>query len=384
MQVHALRPVGIYGDYYPLPSNVTQFNDQMCGKWNRNGTLCGKCRENYYPLVYSFSMACMNCTEVNANVLKFICVAFVPLTLFYFFVLFFKISATSNLTSIASSYSVMLFPYQHLARVFMTFYSVQNPITVAATFFKALLTLYGIWNLDFFRAVIPDICLKISPLAALSLDYAVAVYPFFLTALSYVMIELHYRNFKIVVMIWKPFRYIFTLIRRNWDIRTSVIDAYATFFLLSFLKILSVTFDLLIPTYAYPLNASEPTLTVLYYDGTVEYFGPEHLPYAILAILISILFIILPTLLLLFYPFRFFQWLLNCCKINCYILTAFMDAFQGSYNDGTEPGTRDCRWFAALYLVLRISMLAAFALTLGPAFFPLETIILLLMVILIN
>ena len=138
------------------------------------------------------------------------------------------------------------------------------------------------------------------------------------------MIELHDRNFKLVVMIWKPFRYIFTLIRRNWDIKTSVIDAYATFFLLSFLKIVSVSFDLLIPTHAHPLNSSKPTLTVLYYDGTVEYFGPEHLPYAILAILISILFIILPTLLLLFYPFRFFQWLLNCCKINCHILTAFM------------------------------------------------------------
>ena len=79
-----------YRAYHPLPSNVTQLNEQMCGKWNRDGRLCGKCRENYYPLVYSFNMACMNCTEANANVLKFICTAFVPLTLFYFIVLFFQ------------------------------------------------------------------------------------------------------------------------------------------------------------------------------------------------------------------------------------------------------------------------------------------------------
>ncbi len=31
-----------------------------------------------------------------------------------------------------------------------------------------------------------------------------------------------------------------------------------------------------------------------------------------------------------------------------------MDSFQGCYKDGTEPGTRDCRWFAAVDLLIRV------------------------------
>ena len=37
-----------------------------------------------------------------------------------------------------------------------------------------------------------------------------------------------------------------------------------------------------------------------------------------------------------------------------------MDVFQGSYKDGTN-GTRDCRWFAALYLMLRIILFVVYA-----------------------
>ena len=111
----------------------------------------------------------------------------------------------------------------------------------------------------------------------------IAVYPFFLTVVSYILIELHDRNFRVLVFLWKPFRCIFTLFRRNWDIRTSVIDAYATFFQLSCFKILCISCDLLIPTFVYTLGDNRSDL-VLYYDGTVDYFGREHLPYAIIAL----------------------------------------------------------------------------------------------------
>ena len=34
-------------------------------------------------------------------------------------------------------------------------------------------------------------------------------------------------------------------------------------------------------------------------------------------------------------------------------LHTFIDSFQGCYKDGTEPGTRDCRWFSAMPFILR-------------------------------
>ena len=37
-----------------------------------------------------------------------------------------------------------------------------------------------------------------------------------------------------------------------------------------------------------------------------------------------------------------------------YALRTFVDAFQGHYKDGTEPGTTDRRWFAGIYFLGRI------------------------------
>ena len=51
---------------------------------------------------------------------------------------------------------------------------------------------------------------------------------------------------------------------------------------------------------------------------------------------------------------RWFQWCLNHLKLSFVGLHIFIDSFTGCYKDGTEPGTRDCRYFAALFFSLRI------------------------------
>jgi len=90
-------------------------------------------------------------------------------------------------------------------------------------------------------------------------------------------------------------------------------------------------------------------------DGSVEYFSEQHVPYAILAITVLLVFAVLPILLLCLYPCRCFQRFLNSCHFRSQALHTFMDAFQGCYKDGTN-GTRDCRYFAALYLILRVAV----------------------------
>ena len=37
----------------------------------------------------------------------------------------------------------------------------------------------------------------------------------------------------------------------------------------------------------------------------------------------------------------------------------FVEAFQGYFKDGTD-GTKDCRWFAAFYLIIRVVTYVAF------------------------
>ena len=92
---------------------------------------------------------------------------------------------------------------------------------------------------------------------------------------------------------------------------------------------------------------------VFYYNATVPYFGTEHLPFAILAISILAIFIVLPLLILLLYPTRVFQRLIGCCNTRWHALDAFVDAFQGYYKNGTNE-TPDWRYFSGLYLIFRI------------------------------
>jgi len=74
----------------------------------------------------------------------------------------------------------------------------------------------------------------------------------------------------------------------------------------------------------------------LFYDEELQYFWEEHLPYAILAVIITLVFNILPLLLLLLYPFQCFQQCLSTCRLRWHGLPIFIDAFQGCYKNGTE------------------------------------------------
>ena len=229
---------------------------------------------------------------------------------------------------------------------------------------KILGIFYTYWNLDLFRSVIPEFCLNVTTLQALALEYLTALYPFVLILVSYFLIVLHDRKVAIIVTLWKPFRKAIVKLRASWDIRTSVLDSFATFFFLSHIKIISVTADLLLPTEIYQLGSNK-TSYGLYYSPSVSYFGKHHLPYAILAISIATLFVIVPIIILILHPFRFFQKFLSLLPINWHFLYALVDSFQGCYKDGTEPGTFDCRLFSIVFLLIRPMIYIFFGLTMS-------------------
>ena len=342
--------------YHVLPKNVSKLNEAMCGKFNRNGTLCGKCRDGFFPLAYSFNMTCVKCPNGRSNWWKYVLSAFLPLTVFYFIVVFCKINATSSPLHGFIYYNQAISMPQMVRLLFLATEDRPKYQTVV----KYLATFYGVWNLDFFRSFDLGICLGTDTLQSLALDMAVGIYPLLLMVLSYFLIHLYDNNFRPLVILWKPFHRVFSLFRRNWEIRTSIVDAFATFLLLSNVKFLSVSFDLLAPVKVFQLSPSKdlnPTWR-LFYDANVPYFGRSHLPYAIMAITILIIFVLLPILILLLYPCNWFQRLLNVFPVNWQVLHTFVDSFQGCYKDGTEAGTRDCRWFSSFFFIIRITLLS--------------------------
>ena len=220
-------------------------------------------------------------------------------------------------------------------------------------FGRTVRSLYGVWNLDFFRSFDLDICLRTNALLVLSLDFGVAVYPFLLMALSYMLINLHDQNYRLLVVAWRPFNAFFSIFSKNWNIRTSLVDSFATFLLLSQMRLLSIAYDLLLPVHVYDLSSSGQTISYtrrLFYDATVTYF---HFPYAVMAIVVVIMVAILPALLFILYPLRCFQKFLNLLPVRWHILHTFMDSFLGCYKDGTEPGTRDWQAFMSIFILCR-------------------------------
>ena len=82
--------------YSTLPNNISDLNDAMCGRYNRTGTLCGDCVSSTYLRAYSYDLYCTNCVGDWSNWIKYIVVAYVPLTIFYIVVLLFKINIPSS------------------------------------------------------------------------------------------------------------------------------------------------------------------------------------------------------------------------------------------------------------------------------------------------
>ena len=187
-----------------------------------------------------------------------------------------------------------------------------------------------------------------------------AFYPICLMLFTYVCIKLHDNNFKPVVWLWKPFHRYFTHFRRSLDRKASIVNAFTTFLVISFSKIVFVSFTLLYPFYTRYNYDDIPTKLVLYYDPTVECHSQEYSMYAALAVCVLVAFVIFPTILLILYPTRLFRKCVSSCGFRRWLaLHMFADSFQGQYKDGTN-GTRDFRMVSALFLILRILILATF------------------------
>ena len=176
--------------------------------------------------------------------------------------------------------------------------------------------------------------------------------------LTYVCIKLHDNNFRPVVWLWKPFHRHFAHFRRRWDSTASIINAFTTFLLLSFSKILFVSFTLL-HTFLERYD-NTPNKCVLYYDSTVECHAVEYTIFSTIAVCVLAVFIACPTVLLIVYPTRLFRKCVSCCGFRrWHVLHMFAESFQGQYKDGTN-GIRDFTMLSASFLILRILILFLF------------------------
>ena len=337
-----------------LPPNVSKLNDFMCGHFNREGQLCGTCKKGYGPALFT-NYECAECSTKSYGWALYLLLEFLPITVFYLVIVTFQVSATSG------PLNVFIFSAQLIAYTltynnsFFIAYASQPWFQVMQKF---LITVYSVWNLDFLHSVIPPFCLSenITTLHALALQYLPAFYPLLLIIVTYILIELHDRNVRVLVWMWRPFHRCLAPFQRNlrWNPKASIVSTFATFLTLAHNKLVIASCTLLGELRVTDIRGNSSLYLVL--APTVPYFGTEHIPFAILAIVVLSTFIALPPLLLIAYPTITFQKMLGCLKIRWHALHIFADVFQGCYKNRTD-GKYDYRYFSAFYFILRIIIL---------------------------
>lgn len=334
--------------YRQVPLNRLEINKKICGRFRRTGQLCGDCKANHTPQIYSYSLSCKKCSISDNNWLLFVLSTFAPLTLFYIFALIFNFNA--NHPDIhAYILATQLLYSPPIVRFYFSQYNLVR-------WSKILMIIYGLWNLDFLSITNTKFCLHLSTLNALAVHYIMPCYALFLIIVTWIAIQLHSHGCKVVIKMYGLLQMCINCTKlKKWQHKSSIVDVFATFLLLSYNRMLSTHFDMLV--YTEPFNQyGEKIGKYLYYAPTFPYFKGQHLPYGILALVACLFCTLFPILLLLLYPLKLVQKCLNVLKMNRYGLHIFYDSFTGCYKDGTEPGTRDCRYFAALFLILRILM----------------------------
>ena len=212
----------------------------LCASFRRAGQLCGKCANGSALAAYSYYMQCFECSSGTSNWLKYFAVSLLPTTAFLFVIIIFRFRANSPQVN-GYIFTCQVFTLPIVMRSIL-----HSPSYNSESFYPTVdlyLSILSVWNLDFFRVFYAPFCLhpNISTLQMLCLDYIIAVYPLLLIITTYILARLHYNNCRLVVWLWRPFIGCFARCSRQWDIQNSLVDAFVTFLLLSYVKFFSVS-----------------------------------------------------------------------------------------------------------------------------------------------
>ena len=349
-----------------LPNNVSELDSHMCGPLHRKGNLCSECIDGYAPAMYSFKDECVKCKSTLYGVTLYLLLELGPVTLFYTLILIFQFNITSAPMTCFIMYSqVILFLFKMKYEDPSIKQLIFDNHFYPTKFMKIAFTSYGILNLDFFQYVFPPICIssKLKSIHMALLSYVPAIYSLLLILSTWGCIMLHDNNFKPIILICKPFQLCLVRLRKGLQTKGDIINVFATFFLLVYSKLLYQSVALSMCkvqsnskyyTHTEPLYCQNTYIS--YVDIGISCGSSEYIFYAVPGIVISLIFNLLPTLLILFYPMIWFQKLLSKCRLNFHSIKFFVERFQGCYRDGSDGG-RDMRSFSAFYFILRMVIL---------------------------
>ena len=329
-----------------LPNNPLLLNSFMCNLLNRTveSGRCGRCTNGTGPSIATAGIQCVECSPVN--ILYHILLRYLPATAVFLLVLIVQIDVTSAPMALYVLYcnAVVVFC--------QTYFGLRITFAFSTTSYKyimkILLTLNSIWSFDPLSFLSPPLCLSrhMEDIDRTYIEFLATLYPFLLLFLAF---ELHAKDFRPVVVVWKPILHKLIRFRQTWNPNSSLVQAFATVFFLSYAKLI---FLACMPfTVAYYVNElGQSVMGAPFIDPTISLWHTKHIVLMAFSISILLLLILPPILVLSVYPSKQFRKLQNSLssRINLSI-QAFVSPFQGCLKNGTN-GTRDYRALSGVIL----------------------------------
>ena len=337
----------------PLPGNLSDLNEFVCGNFSREvrGPLCGQCTGNTGPSVYSVGNQCVPCSPVN--VLYYLLLQYLPITVMFLVVLLLRLNLTAApMAHYVLFCNVVVFFCRFGLILYTELYGTSNTFIVVLV--KILITLSAVWSFDALFFIAPSICItnSLEDIYLPFLEFFATLYPFLLLLLTYIAIQLHIRNSRPIVTLWKPFHRVYVMFYRTWDPNASMMQAFSSLLFLSYAKI---NFFILQTWFWAVVVTKEGVVSrcFVYIDPNVPCLSNKHIYMIIFSAFVVIFLYSPPVFLLLIYPTSLYR------KISDKMIRprwrigikTYVETFQGCFKDGAD-GTRDYRAVSGYLMVI--------------------------------
>ena len=325
-----------------LPKNPLILNSFMCNLLNRavESGRCGRCTNGTGPSIGTVGIQCVECSPVN--ILYHILLRYLPATAVFLLVFIVQIDITSAPMALYVLYCNALVVFLQTPMGYLITFAFST--TSYKYIMKVLLTLNSIWSFDPLFFLSPPLCLSphMEDINTMYIEFLATLYPFLLLFLAFVLVELHAKDFRPVVVVWKPILHKLIRFRREWNPDSSLVQAFATLFFLSYAKLIYTTSMPFTVTY-FVNELGQSSKGAPFIDPTISFWDTKHIILMTFSISILVLVILPPILVLIAYPTKLFRKLQNSLSSRTNLaIQAFVSPFQGCFKDGTN-GTRDYR-----------------------------------------
>ena len=349
-----------------LPSNVNDLNEYVCGIFHREAKdpICGKYTGNTGPSIYSVGSQCVPCRPIN--VVYYLLLQYAPITLLFLVVLLLKLNITAAPMSIYVLFcNVIVFYCKCVLPFYTELYGSSNSYIVGLV--KLVASLSAVWSFDALFFIAPPLCMSkhLEEIYMPLIEFVAILYPFILLLLTYIVIQLHFYNFKPIVTLWGVLHRFIKRFHRNWEPTASLIQTFSSLFFLSYAKFNFIICQSLLQA-TLMTEDGRVTSRLAYIDPTLSFLSKKHVYMLTFSAFVLTFLYSPPILLLTIYPTSLYRKISERIRPRWRIgIKTFVETYQGCYKDSTN-GTRDYRAisgciFATGFFLVLVELIAEYA-----------------------